>query len=174
MADVDPTLRQRAMGIATEPGPARNLLAQRIRERMASAPEAVREAYSEAMGPAPNVIETLRGFRQTARENAEIGFGKAFENESPVDVSPVLDAIDEKLSPGITGVATPGNDLTRGPLQERLAEIRGTLTDGKSVVTDPQRLHEIQSELGREVRDLTTSATGSDRRLGCELATVHG
>jgi hypothetical protein len=99
LADVDPTLRQRAMGIATEPGPARNLLAQRIRERMASAPEAVREAYSEAMGPAPNVIETLRGFRQTARENAEIGFGKAFENESPVDVSPVLDAIDEKLSP---------------------------------------------------------------------------
>jgi hypothetical protein len=64
--------------------------------------------------------------------------------------------------------------LTHGPLQERLAEIRGTLTDGKSVVTDPQRLHEIQSELGREVRDLTTSATGSDRRLGCELATVHG
>jgi hypothetical protein len=173
LADVDPTLRQRAMGIATEPGAAKNLLAQRIRERMSSAPEAVREAYTEAMGPAPNVIETLRGFRQTARENADIGFGKAFENASPVDVSPVLKAIDEKLSPGITGVATPGNALTRGPLQERLAEIRGTLTDGKSVVTDPQRLHEIQSELGREVRDLTTSATGSDKRLGRGLAAVQ-
>jgi hypothetical protein len=174
LADVDPTLRQHAMGIAVEPGPAKNLLFGRVQQRIETAPGSVREAYSSGFGPAPNVNDTLTGYMRTAKENASRGFGEAFRDAKPVDVSPVIKAIDDKLSPGISGVATEGpTTLAYGPLQHRLADLRSKFTEGDAVVTDPNRLHEIQSELGREVRDLTSSATGSDRWLGRELGKVQ-
>jgi len=174
LADVDPTLRQRAMGIAAEPGPAKNILFQRTQERMATAPGAVREAYDETMGPAPNVPELLRSYETTAQTNAQRGFGEAFAGAKPVDITPVINLIDAKLRPGINQMAanTPGLALT--PTEQRLLAVRSQLTDGRSMQTDPQRLHyDVQIPLRADVHDLVTSATGSDKAIGRALGDVQ-
>jgi hypothetical protein len=55
--------------------------------------------------------------------------------------------------------------LPKGPVAERLAEIRSQLTDDKELLTDPKRLHVIQSDIGKEIYDLSKSTSGTEKRL---------
>lgn len=165
--DVNPALRQQGMGVYVEgPPPAKNRIAQTVQQRIEAAPERVREAYGSTIGAPPNVIDTVNGLKDTARKNADKGFGEAFSGVNNINVQPLVDAIDKKLKPGATGAMSPTNTLHYGPLEQELVALRNQLTDGKSLLIDPKRLHEIQVALGRDVRDLLKSTTGSDRKLG--------
>ena len=46
-----------------------------------------------------------------------------------------------------------------------MAEIRDQLTNDKELLTDPQRLHVIQSDLGAEINNLSKSTSGTEKRL---------
>jgi hypothetical protein len=167
--DVNPSLRGQGMGLYLEPGASKNKLDAFVRDRTANAPERVVQVYRDTVGPAPNIIDTVEGFKKTARDNAAKGFGEAFKDAKPVNVQDLVDKIDKKLKPGATSVMSPSNTLHYGPLEQRLLELRNDLTNGTALLTDPQRLHEIQSALGREIRNLRQSTTGSDRNLGSRL-----
>lgn len=171
--DVNPSLQGKALGLSVEEGEAKNLLYSRAREHADSAPEAVREAYTATTGPAVNPIEKLRALQKTTRDNADKGFGDTFRNAKPVNSTPVIQAIDDVLKPGVTAVASPGTTVAWGPLQHRLAELRQDLTDGVSVVSDPKRLHEIQYTLGREINELSQSTVGAEKKMARDLRKVQ-
>lgn len=171
--DVNPMLRQQAMGIYNEPGKGKTILFNRVQERKTSAPDAVREAYDEAMGAAPNVRETLKGYQATARKNAREGFGKAFEGVKFVNVRPVLDFIRDELKPGATGVMSPTNQLAYGPYERELIKLRNTLSTDRSILTDPARLHEIQSKLRKDIYLYSKSTDGASKKLASDLKGVH-
>lgn len=173
--DVNPSMQGKGMGLATGEGgdAAKNLLYSRARDRVESAPQAVAQVYETQFGTPPVVTEQLRQYKQTARDNARQGFGDAFKGVQFVNPAPVISSIDKVLKPGVNPIMSPGTTIAYGPLEQRLVQLRRELTDGQSVVTDPMRLHEIQYQLGAEIRNLKKSATGSDRNLGNQLGKVH-
>lgn len=174
LMDVSPGVQTRAIGIAKgEPSAGQTQLFETAEQRVNDRRAQTAHAFESTMGPTPNTVELLAQMKADARKVGTEQINPVLQAASPVDVSPVIAAIDAKLKPGITGVAIPGTTVARGPVQDRLAEIRSSLTDGQSVVTDPMRLHEIQSDLGREANDLMMSATGSDKRLGREIVKVQ-
>lgn len=163
--DVNPGAQEIAKGLATTPGRASGTLNNAYQNRVASAPGAVSGAFDEALGATPDVKAVLDGLQATARQNASKGFGAALNNAPPVDTSKVIAAIDAKVNPIVNQVAnTPGYAL--GPQEQALVRIKSMLTDGKSVLTDPTKLHAVQSSIRTEAQDLLNSATGSDRQVG--------
>ena len=168
LMDVNPGARDLAQGLAAQAGDARDTLVRAYGQRAAGARDTVTGAYDAAMGPTPDVLATLDGIRQTAARNGRQGFGAALASARPVDTSAAIQALDAQIRPGVNGIVSPGSNIPLSAVQQRLQQIRGLLTteDGSEVLTDPNRLHRIQSDLGVEGRTLLASSSGSDRLMG--------
>lgn len=172
--DVDPNLQQAAMNIANQPGAGRAVLSGAAQTRAQGAKNAVTGAFDEAAGETPNVQEYLDSLKQTARTNAQKGFGEALSNAKPVNVQPVLDAIDEKIMPGVQKAVSTGSDIPLGPVEQTLARVKQTLSSGDEMLTDPQRLHQLQTNLRVQADTLSKSSSGQDRLVGSALRDVRG
>jgi Cell Wall Hydrolase len=169
LMDVDPNLQIKAQGLIRQTeGNARDTLTNAVEQRMAGRQDALRAANDELLGPAPNVEELTSGLRKQARDKGRELFGggdqigTVFQGAEPVNVSGVVSAIDKKLNPTAGGATSA---LPKGPVAERLDEIRSQLTNDKELLADPQRLHVIQSDLGAEINNLSKSASGTEKRL---------
>lgn len=173
MMDVNGGAQEIAKGLASTPGKASATLRQAYDGRAASASGAVSGAYDAALGATPDVKAVLDGLQATARQNASKGFGSALNGAPPVDTSRVIAAIDAKVNPIANQVATtPGYAL--GPQEQALVRIKSMLTDGNSVLTDPNKLHAVQSAIRTEASDLLSSASGAERQVGKAMMDVRG
>lgn len=169
--DVNDQVRMAAQGLtalAHSPEASRTLT-QSMRDSAAGARDAVKGTYNETMGLPPDAWEELARLQNKAKTVGQSKITPPLITAKPVDTSPVIADIDKALNP-IAVKMTPGTTITATPLQQKLTEVRQKLASGdKEVLTDADRLHDVQSELRRQAEDLMSSATGSDRTLGREL-----
>jgi hypothetical protein len=93
--------------------------------------------------------ENGRGLEERARAIGRKEIQPALENAKPVDASPVISAVDEKLQPGINALLNPKWQLPLSEFQQELARIKQQLTTGNGeTLFDAQRLHRVQSDIG--------------------------
>ena len=168
--DVSDPVRTMTQGLIDPAQPkAQNVITSAVKNRMDTAPEAINSAYTQAMGPAPNVVTMVEGLKDRARKAGQEAIKPALANANPVDVSPVIDAIDKQLKPGITAMLDPQTRLPLSDLQQELVRFKQQLTDGSSVRFDPEQLHRIQSDVGDQAYQLSQSGNPKDRMLGRQL-----
>lgn len=168
--DVSEPVRAMAQGLIDPAQPkAQQILTSRVKERIAGAPDAVNAAYTDSMGPAPNVVQMVDALKERARAAGREAIAPALENAKPVDVSPVLQEIDATLKPGAQAFAQSGLPLS--PLQEELARFKQQLVNPETgeTLTDPARLHDVQSRMGDMAYQLTLSPDPKQRMLGAQL-----
>lgn len=171
LADIDPNARTLALGIAAQPGEGRQIINEAVNLRRQTAPDRVANVFDREMGPTPDVYNTLEGMRTTAQTNAQQGFGQALGGAGPVDLSRAVQAIEAQLFPG--GVR-PQNWRPLTAADAELASVLNRLTQGGTgLITDPQALHAIQSELRETASALGRSATGSERRTASIINRVR-
>lgn len=172
--DVSDPLRVGAQGLVDPAQPnAMAAVVNSARTSAETAKDAVKGIFDTAMGKAPNVVDEFERLTRAAQTVGQTKIQPVLVAAKPVDLSPVLKNIDDVIKPGVQSVASPGTHITPTALQSRLTELRRDLSDGNSVLTDPQRIHIIQSDLRREAEELMSSATGSERRLGRQLMNVR-
>jgi hypothetical protein len=175
VADVSDPVRTMAQGLVDPAQPkAQNAISEAVKNRLQSAPDATNSAYTAAMGPAPNVVTMVEGLKERARAAGREAIQPALENAKPVDVSPVISAIDEKLQPGITAMLNPKSQLPLSDLQQELARIKQQLTtETGETLFDAQRLHRVQSDIGDQAYQLSQSPNPKDRMLSSQLRSVN-
>jgi len=140
------------------------VISEALKNRLQSVPEAVNSAYTAAMGPAPDVVKMVEGLKERARAAGRKEIQPALENAKPVDVSPVISAIDEKLRPGINALLNPKSQLPLSDFQQELARIKQQLTTGNGeTLFDAQRLHRVQSDIGDQAYQLSKSPNPKDK-----------
>jgi hypothetical protein len=171
--DVDPNLNQMAMNLANQGGAPRATLNAAVESRMAGAKDAVTGAFDEALGTTPNVQAYLDGLKATARTNAQKGFGEALGNAKPVNVTPVLEHIDSEIAPGVQASVSQGSNIPVGPVEQALAKVKAQLSSGNEMLTDPQRLHQLQSDLRVQADTLAKSTSGQDKLVASALRDVR-
>lgn len=171
LMDVAPTVRQLTMGRAIEPGPAQREIAAAAEARGAGTRGAVGEAYSE-LGPPPQALDVLDKIKDRAREAGRKEIQPVLEKAGPVDVSPVIQAIDDELKPGMQAFAKSGLPLSTR--QQELARLRQQLvTENGEMRIDPQRLHEVQSANGTNAYQFSKSPDAAQRQAGAGLRDVN-
>lgn len=171
--DVDSSLQHMGMNLAARPGQARAVLNDAVNARVAGAKGTVTNAYDTAVGNVPDVKVYLDTLKQTTATNAEKAFGDALTGAKPVDITPVLDTIDNAISPGVNGVVTKASEIPQGPVEQALARVRAKLANGNEMLTDADRLHTIQSSLRTEADTLAKSASGQDKLVASALRKVR-
>lgn len=175
LADVSNPVRTMAQGLIDPAQPlAQNAIVSAVKSRMDTRLQAANTAFTEAMGAAPDVLQMVDGLKQRARDAGQKAIQPALEAAKPVDVSPVIAAIDEKLKPGVNPLLDPGSKLPLSAEQEALARMKQQLTAGAGeTLFDAQRLHRVQSDIGDQAYQLSKSADPKDRLLGGQLRTMN-
>lgn len=171
--DVDPNLQQMGMNLANQGGAPRSILNTSVENRLAGAKGAVQDAYDSAIGSVPDVKVYLDNLKATTAANGKKAFDEALVGAKPVDISPVLESIDKTISPGINGVVTKASDIPMGPVEQALTRVRAKLANGNEMLTDADRLHQIQSQLRTEADTLAKSASGQDKLVAGALRDVR-
>jgi hypothetical protein len=175
LADVSDPVRTMTQGLVDPAQPnAQNAISAAVKNRLQGATQATNDAYTAAMGPSPNVVTMVEGLKERARAAGREAIQPALENAKPVDVTPVLSAIDEKLQPGINALLNPKSQLPLSDFQQELARFRQQLTTGDGEqLFDAQRLHRVQSDIGDQAYQLSQSADPKDRMLGGQLRDMN-
>ncbi len=168
----NPTL-QRGQKLVVEPGPQQNVMEKFVEGQRNTAKSTVENIYSE-LGQPVNVKEKLDQLKANAREVGQKQINPAIAGAKPVDLTDVLSHIQNKVKPGINSIISAGETLPSTGVQNRLSEIKNYISNDKSIMTDPQRLHQIQSALRIEAEGLLGSSVGSERTLGREIMNVRG
>jgi hypothetical protein len=175
LADVSDPVRTAAQGLIDPAQPkAQNALVSAVKGRIQSAPDAVNSAYTKAMGPSPDVVSMVEGLKERARRAGREAIQPALENSKLVDTSPVIEAIDAKLSPGVNPLLNPKSELPLSAEQTELARLKQQLISGSGEqLFDAQRLHRIQSDIGDQAYQLSKSPDPKDRLLGGQLRDMN-
>lgn len=166
--DVNDQVRMSGQGlVAGEHSPmASRTLTESMRNSAIGARDAVKGTYNEAMGTPPNLFDEYTRLQDKAKEIGKTQIEPVIKRSLPVDTSSVVADMDKIIKPGAQAVV-PGEPKFQSKLQEELSEWRSELTDGSSVLTDPKKLHEVQSEMRRRAEEL--SMNPETRRLGRQL-----
>jgi hypothetical protein len=173
LADVHLGVKQMAQDLVTTEGKQQDMFDKFVQHRVNTAKGTVESAYNDTMGVPVNVLEKLRDLQKAAADVGSKYINPAVAGSKPVDVNDVIAHIDSQLKPGIQSVITMGQPLPFGKIKKELSQTRKYLTDDKSVQTDPNELHKLQSGLRARADDLLNSASGQDRQLGHALMDVR-
>ena len=175
LADVSDPVRTMTQGLVDPAQPAaQNAISSAVKNRLQGATQATNDAYTAAMGPSPDVLKMVEGLKERARAAGREAIQPALENASLVDTSPVIEAIDAKLQPGVNPLLNPKSELPLSAEQEELARFKQQLISGSGEqLFDAQRLHRVQSDIGDRAYQLTQSPDPKDRMLGGQLRTMN-
>jgi hypothetical protein len=175
LADVSDPVRIMTQGIAADPAQpiAQRVVQDAVKQRVAEVPAQTNSAFTQAMGPAPNVNAMMEGLKQRARDAGRAEIEPALANAKPVDTSPVIKAIDDIVKPGIQAQLDPVTRLPLSDLQQELLRLKQQLvTPTGETLTDPRRLHFVQSDFGDKAYQLQRSAP-KDQYLGNQLRNIN-
>ncbi len=102
---------------------------------------------------------------QARKTQSDANYGAVRNDAGPVDVTRALEAIDQTLQPGISGVARPQSGLAGDTIENALARVRGQLSDGRSQLTDFNALQRVRVQLADDVAMAEGSGRNNQARL---------
>ena len=107
LMDVSDPVRTVVQGLIDPAQPqAQNIITQAVKQRAATLPEATNSAFTKAMGPTPDVPVMLSGLKQHISKVGKTQIEPALQNAKPVNVTPVLKAIDDEIGADPVGAAS--------------------------------------------------------------------
>ncbi len=173
IADVSLPAQMATQKLITTEGPHQSTFQKFIKSRIESAKGAVEDIYNDTMGVPVDVLKKLNSYKQAAKDVGSKAINPAVKGAGPVDLSGVIQDIDNTLKPGVNSVISAGQPLPMQDIQKELAGLRTFLTNDKSVRTDANSLHSFQSSLRSRADDLLNSPNGKDRQIGYALMNVR-
>jgi hypothetical protein len=170
--DYNPKVLQTTQELFANGGPV-NYLKNTSTARMGGAKDAVETAYDAATGKPVNALEKVKALQQEAKDVGSQQINPAIAGAKPVDITPVLEHIDNIVKPGVNRVITSETTLPSTEINSQLKQIRAMLANAKEQRTDPQALHHFQSVLRQEAETLLNRSDGQSARMGNALMKVR-
>lgn len=183
-ADLSDPVRVTTQGLMAGGTPdVQNFISGAVRDRAGSRLQAANTAFTDTMGPSPDVPKMVEGLKQRASDIGKSVIDPAVKGAKPVDVTPVIQAIDKEIASDPVGKATlrslkngeepnfPLSDYQRR-LFELRQDLRGSWKDRDQMFLDAggeQGAHWLQAGLRSEAQNLLNSASGAERNLGGKL-----
>lgn len=148
MADAMGNAGQRALVPVTRtPNDARQEVSDFLIRRQMGQPQRLANALAEGFD-APQTSDRVKRALTDARDvEADALYTAARSNAGAVNVTPILERIDETLSPGVNRVVSPRDNIGNDTIEGALARVRRMISDGNSQVTDFNALFRVKLDL---------------------------
>ncbi|MDW9908868.1 hypothetical protein GOB14_11820 [Sinorhizobium meliloti] len=157
VADAMGNAGQRALVPVTRtPNDARQEVTDFLVRRQLGQPQRLANALAEGFD-APQTSDQVSRALTSARDiEADQLYTAARRGAGPVNVTPILEKIDETLSPGVNRVVSPRDNIGYDTIEGALARVRRMISDGNSQLTDFNALFRAKLDLD----DMITKAEG--------------
>ncbi|WP_050994503.1 hypothetical protein [Sinorhizobium fredii] len=148
MADAMGNAGQRALVPVTRtPNDARQEVSDFLIRRQIGQPQRLANALAEGFDAPQTSDRVTRALTQARDVEADALYTAARRDAGAVNVTPVLDRIDETLSPGANQVVSPRDNIGYDTIEGSLARVRRMMSDGNSQVTDFNTLFRAKLDL---------------------------
>jgi hypothetical protein len=173
-ADTSPAVLNMAQKLFTTEGDAaKNYLHSTSTNRVKSSADNVNAAYDTAAGLPVNAVNKLKELSDAAKKVGDTQINPAIAGAKPVNITPVIEHIDEILKPGVMSKITGDSTLPFPKVKQALENVKNMIANEKEQLTDPQTLHNFQSALRKEAEARLSSGDGEQRQLGAALMAVR-
>ncbi len=148
LADAMGNAGQRALVPVTRtPNDARQEVTDFLVRRQMGQPQRLANALAEGFDAPQTSDRVTRGLTQARDVEADGLYTAARREAGAVNVTPVLERIDETLSPGANQVVSPRDNIGYDTIEGSLARVRRMMSDGNSQVTDFNTLFRAKLDL---------------------------
>lgn len=183
LADVSKPVQDVTGSLASTPGQHQEVLLKKMNERSATANDAVKSSFDDAMGTPKNVAVKLKELQDAATNVGTKVINPVVDKIGPVDITDVIKHIDSKIADSAVGGPTLKSlkagetpaiptALAQDKLFNARFRLRGEWKDNPKMFLDAkgaQGAHWRQTEMRREAQSLMDSASGSERHAGYEM-----
>lgn len=147
--------RRALIPVARTPNDARQEVVDQLLTRQAGQGERLANAIAEGFS-APDTA-AQRAATLTGARDAEANqlYGAARRDAGAVNVSPILDTIDQTISPGVNQIVNPRDNIGYDTIEGALARVRNMLSDGNSQVTDFNTLFRAKMDVDDMIQRAT-------------------
>lgn len=122
--------------VARTPNDARQEVVNRLLTRQTGQGERLSNALAEGFAAPDTAAQRAASLTGARDSEADQLYGDARRDAGAVNVTPVLDTIDQTLAPGVNQVVNPRDNIGYDTIEGALARVRNMLSDGNSQVTD--------------------------------------
>lgn len=169
--DLSPKVLQDTQHLFVTDGPHINYLANAVDSRLQSAKNSVEDAFTGTMGTAVNPAVKLKQLSDSIKAVGAKEINPVLKATKPVDLTPVIEHIDNQLKPGVNAViSNPESMLPYDKVQRLLQGWKDQITNDKGVVlTNPDVLNKIQSNIRRQAETLMRTPDAESKGMGYAL-----
>jgi hypothetical protein len=133
--------------VARTPNGARQEVVDQLLSRQMGQGDRLSNALAEGFSAPDTAAQRTTALTAARTADANRNYGAARQAAGAVNVSPILDTIDQTLSPGVNRIASPRDNIGYDTIEGALARVRGMLSDGNSQVTDFNTLFRAKLDL---------------------------
>lgn len=134
-------------GIARAPGDMRQTIAETLQARQAGQGRRLSNTLIEGFGNPQTAQQTEAAQLALRSADANVNYGAARAAATPVDPTGAIQAADNFLQPGASGVMSNGTNIADDSVEAAVRRAKGYLTDGNSIVSDFSAAHRAKVEL---------------------------
>jgi hypothetical protein len=152
--------RRSLNSIARNPGQARTDVVNALTDRQATQGERLSRFVAEGLDAPMTAKKAASGLKDARTAAANTNYGAARAGAKPVDVSKAIQAADDFVSPGVSGLANPGTNIADDSVEAAVKKARSYLTDGQSNVSDFDAAFRAKLEIDNMIEKASNTVKG--------------
>jgi hypothetical protein len=133
--------------VARNPGAGRTQAVEFLDGRQAGQGRRVANALAEGLDAPQTAAQTRDAMTKARNTAADANYGAARSQAGAVDPTAAIQAADDFLQPGASGVMRPQTNIADDSVEGAVRRARSYLTDGRSIVTDFSAAQRAKVEL---------------------------
>lgn len=146
---------------ARVPHDGRQELIEALHARQAGQGRRIVNNLVEAFDAPDTAAQRSSALTQARDAAADVAYGQARTQANPVDITPVVKAIDDVIQPGVHGIARPNNNIAYDTIEGALARVKSMITDGKSNITDFNAVFRTKLDLDDMIQKAEAQGAGN-------------
>ncbi|MBB4407100.1 hypothetical protein [Agrobacterium radiobacter] len=147
--------------VARNPSEARQSIVETLRNRQGGQGERLAQFVAEGLEAPDTAAQRAATLTADQEKTANALYNAARKDAGPVNVTPVIEAIDETLSPGVNSLLSPRDKIANDSIEGALQRVRNLLTDGRSNVTDFNVLFRTKLDLDDMIKNAEGKGAGN-------------
>lgn len=151
--------------VVRNPNEARQEVMEQLVRRQTGQGDRLANTLAEGFG-ATDTAAQRGAFLTEARDSlANQNYRAARQNAGAVDLSGVIQHIDDTIRPGVQQIVSPADDIAGDSIERALTGYRNRMTDGRSVLSDFNRALNLKTDVSDAVQRAQRAGEGNRARV---------
>jgi hypothetical protein len=151
--------------VVRNPNEARQEVFEQLVKRQTGQGDRLANTLAEGFGASDTAAQRSAYLTEARDALANQNYRAARQNAGSVDLSGVIQHIDDTIRPGVQQIVSPADDIAGDSIERALTGYRNRMTDGRSVLSDFNRALNLKTDVSDAVQRAQRAGEGNRARV---------